>query len=174
VRGSGSKAPPRRTSIARDMRNRGSVIQGRRVGEWHGKHRFALRPRTRRRPRCVDLPAWRWTEGQWLLHFPGSSNRQDARQDRADAGFDALSRILSRASSSIAESACLTNTRLLVRVQPCPSADRLTAERLSDTEEAPVRLRLRLSQVTVAQRVERSPETRGVGGSIPAGHITAP
>jgi hypothetical protein len=34
-----------------------------------------------------------------------------------------------------------------------------------------VRLRLRPLRVTVAQPVERSPETRGVAGSIPAGHI---
>jgi hypothetical protein len=52
-----------------------------------------------------------------------------------------------RASSSDGESACLTNKRPLVRLQPRPS-----------------------HRVAVAQPVERPPETRGAAGSIPAGH----
>jgi hypothetical protein len=44
---SGSKAPPRRTAIAPDVRNRRSLIQGRRVGERHRKHRSASGGRDR-------------------------------------------------------------------------------------------------------------------------------
>ena len=81
-----------------------------------------------------------------------------------------------RASSSTRKSACLTHERLLVRFQPRPLA-RTTADS-SGGESAslirrrsPVRLRLRPSRVTVAQQtVERPSETRGVAGSIPAGH----
>jgi hypothetical protein len=57
-----------------------------------------------------------------------------------------LSRSL-RASSSIRESTCLTNKTLLVRFQPRP-----------------------LSRGRSSAPVERSPETRRVAGSIPAGH----
>ena len=58
-----------------------------------------------------------------------------------------MSRIL-RGRVAQRVSACLTNKRLLVRIQPRPLRRRIAqaAERLSDTEEAPVRLRLRPSR----------------------------
>jgi hypothetical protein len=83
------------------------------------------------------------------------------------------------ASSSIAESACLTHKRLLVRVQPCPSmhkSPRGDRERASPSRRSKRRSRLTAgpsSQTLVveAQSVERPPETRGVAGSTPADHI---
>jgi hypothetical protein len=102
-----------------------SAIQGRRAGEWLEQHRSASVGRDTARARahsrrCVDL----------------------VRRGGRRASPRAV-----RASSSIAESACLTHKRLLVRVQPRPS------------------------QVAEAQPVERPPETRRVAGSTPAGHI---
>jgi hypothetical protein len=59
-----------------------------------------------------------------------------------------LSRIYTRASSSVGTSACLTNRRSLVRFQPCP-----------------------LIPCGCSSAVERPFETRGAAGSIPAGHV---
>ena len=70
------------------------------------------------------------------------------RSERGNRGSSPCPGAFQRASSSSAESACLTNKRLLVRVQPRPS------------------------HVAVAQPVERSFETRRAAGSIPAGHTS--
>ena len=170
---------------------RPETIQGRRVGEWLGKHRWACARRDRKDGlprRCADScrPGGARRSG----NAPGSSNAE---------GRHAL------------------NVEIRVRILvPDPGRVAQTAERLSYTQEAagsiPASLtssrrrrsrngrdmkegsgsaaafrshaRRRRSRkgrgmveqvhVAVAQRVERPSETRGAAGSIPAGHIEAP
>ena len=72
------------------------------------------------------------------------------------------------------ESACLTNRRLLVRLQLCllriSKADSSVDERLSDTQEAAGSTPAPPTSRGRSSAVERSSETRGGAGSIPAGH----
>jgi hypothetical protein len=88
VRGSGSKAPPRRTSYRERARSR-PAIQGRRVGEWLGNRRLGACAE-RRRVRstscvCVDLPhpgaGRRGTEATLRDRLTGRTPRSD-RGDR--------------------------------------------------------------------------------------------
>src|SRR5947209_4687156 len=75
---SGSKAPPRRTTIT-GVHDREPSIQGRRVGEWLGKHRPAYRrARHREGPPnrgCVDL-SWTGMDGDAIRD---RLSRQDAK-----------------------------------------------------------------------------------------------
>ncbi len=83
-----------------------------------------------------------------------------------------MSRSSSRASSSTGRAPVLQTGGCWFE-SSLPTSPRRIAQRQSAClirRRSLVRLQLRHSHVAVAQPVERSPETRGVAGSIPAGH----
>jgi hypothetical protein len=99
------------------------AIQGRRVGEWHGKHRVVPSG-----ARVSEASSGRAAASTSRCEVDGGRSRsirdrlagRTPRPERGGRGSSPCSGA-SRASSSIAQSACLTHKMLLVRVQPRPS-----------------------------------------------------
>ena len=127
------------------------AIQGRRVGEWHGHRRLGTCRAPQRREACVCVEPVRAGRRRTIRDRLTGRTPRSERGDRGSIpcpGIKDPQRIQvaewqtrgvesavgnahegstpslgMRASSSIAESACLTNRKLLVRVQPrlCPA-----------------------------------------------------
>lgn len=125
---------------------------------------------------CVDLLEGRWTERQGLagrLPFPGSSNGRTPRSERGDRGSSpcpgAHGRVAQQARALVShtrgrwfESSPAHFRRR--RMSDPPSG--------SDIAQIPEVGRFAAEARGRSSAVERSPETRGAAGSIPAGHIS--
>lgn len=150
ARGPGSKAPPRRTAIATIVRNRPSMIQGRRVGERHRKHRSAAtRERDRgrewstRRVAVASSPTRAGRSGARM--FRDRLTGRTPRSERGDRGStprpgsiagDQRGRVAQQGERlSYKEEAAGSTPASPTRRRPIHGRIAQLAERLSDEEE---------------------------------------